>query len=162
MHAIYVISIILISIGITLFLLSFIFEYTRKQNLKKRTIDEYAIIIPARSESKVIKNLVERVRHNQPAYEIKILMKNIKVFSNCRFKANSPQETFKKYIKEALSGHGCNTQTIEDYIDLVLAIQEIYYKNPENIRCDEEGIIIIDKAGIKIERKPYILTVSKI
>ena len=42
MHAIYVISIILISIGITLFLLSFIFEYTRKQNLKKRTIDEYA------------------------------------------------------------------------------------------------------------------------
>ena len=35
MHAIYVISIILISIGITLFLLSFIFEYTRKQNLKK-------------------------------------------------------------------------------------------------------------------------------
>lgn len=112
--------------------------------------------------SKVIKNLVERVRHNQPAYEIKILMKNIKVFSNCRFKANSPQETFKKYIKEALSGHGCNTQTIEDYIDMALAIQEIYYKNPENIHCDEEGVILIEKAKVKIERKPYVLTVSKI
>ena len=66
MHAIYVISIILISIGITLFLLSFIFEYTRKQNLKKRTIDEYAIIIPARNESKVIKNLLDSIKLQNP------------------------------------------------------------------------------------------------
>ena len=66
MHAIYVISIVLISIGITLFLLSFIFEYTRKQNLKKRTIDEYAIIIPARNESKVIKNLLDSIKLQNP------------------------------------------------------------------------------------------------
>lgn len=66
MHAIYIISIILISIGVTLFLLSFIFEYTRKQNLKKRTIDEYAIIIPARNESKVIKNLLDSIKLQNP------------------------------------------------------------------------------------------------
>ena len=45
---------------------------------------------------------------------------------------------------------------------MALAIQEIYYKNPENIHCDEEGVILIEKAKVKIERKPYVLTVSKI
>lgn len=66
MHAIYIISIILISIGVTLFLLSFIFEYTRKQNLKKRTVKDYAIIIPARNESKVIKNLLDSIKLQNP------------------------------------------------------------------------------------------------
>lgn len=66
MHAIYIISIILISIGITLFLLSFIFEYTRKQNLKKRTVKDYAIIIPARNESKVIRSLLDSIKLQNP------------------------------------------------------------------------------------------------
>lgn len=66
MHAIYIISIILISIGVTLFLLSFIFEYTRKQNLKKRTVKDYAIIIPARNESKVIRNLLDSIKLQNP------------------------------------------------------------------------------------------------
>lgn len=66
MHAIYIISIILISIGVTLFLLSFIFEYTRKQNLKKRNVKDYAIIIPARNESKVIKNLLDSIKLQNP------------------------------------------------------------------------------------------------
>ncbi len=112
--------------------------------------------------SRAIKAIVERAKSDFLDYELKTLMKNIKVFRSCRFKANNPQETFKLYTKRAMLGHGNSTQSISDYIDLALAIQEIYYKNPENIRCDEEGVIIIDKAGIKIERKPYILTVSKI
>lgn len=113
--------------------------------------------------SKAIKAIIERVQsQNKVDFELKVLMKNIKVFRKCGFKANSPQETFKKYVKEALPGHGRNTQTIEDYIDLALAIQEIYYKNPENIRCEADNTLIIDKAGVKIERKPYILNVTKI
>lgn len=62
MNFLYIISIIFISIGVTLFLLSFIFEYTRKLNLKKRNKTDYAIIIPARNESKVIKGLLDSIK----------------------------------------------------------------------------------------------------
>lgn len=111
----------------------------------------------------VLTEIIKRAKtNNNTAFELRMLRKNIETFRKYDFKASNPQETFKDYIKKAMFYHDEQTKTIEDYIDLVLAIQEIYYKNPENIRCDEEGIIIIDKAGIKIERKPYILTVSKI
>lgn len=112
--------------------------------------------------SRVISALVRKAKQNMIAYELKMLIRNIQLFRECKFKANSPQNTFKDYIKEAMIRHEKSSQTIEDYIDLALAIQEIYYKNPENIRCDEEGIIVIEKAGVKFERKPYVLTVSKI
>ena len=109
----------------------------------------------------IIKDFLKDDHHVQIRDSVRNVLKNDKIekeITNNEDLLNA----FKKYIKEALSGHGCNTQTIEDYIDMALAIQEIYYKNPENIHCDEEGVILIEKAKVKIERKPYVLTVSKI
>lgn len=62
MNYLYILSVILISIGITLLLLIFIFEYSKTLDIKKRKTYKYAILIPARNESKVIKGLLESIK----------------------------------------------------------------------------------------------------
>ena len=57
-----IISLFLILIGLLLFLLMFALDLkNEKPKLKKRTSCEYAVLIPARNESKVIENLLKSI-----------------------------------------------------------------------------------------------------
>ncbi|MEG2232442.1 MAG: glycosyltransferase family 2 protein [Bacilli bacterium] len=58
----YIISLVLILIGVFLFLISILKSSDYKFKLKPRTSNEFAILIPARDESKVIEGLLKSIK----------------------------------------------------------------------------------------------------
>lgn len=62
MYILYIISLILLISGIVLFLISLLFKSNYKYNLKPNNNSDFAVIIPARNESKVITPLLESIK----------------------------------------------------------------------------------------------------
>lgn len=62
MYLLYIISLFLLIIGIILFIISIMFKSKYKYNLKPNKNSDFAVIIPARNESKVITPLLESIK----------------------------------------------------------------------------------------------------
>lgn len=120
----------------------------------------------------------------------KRLFKNVECLKEMGHKANNPQETFKNFVSAANSVRSIpeievHTKSFSQYIDMVLAMQEIMYKDSSNIKWGGiadpyrlnmdilyEGearltgtniaVLEIPKACIKVEVYPMTLKVTSI
>ena len=144
------------------------------QALDKRTQDYYGDsgvwLHPALRE--VVDRIVDRLKERDPLeFELRILKKNIEAFRKAGFQASEKSSKdiikgwYKKVCENPVDSLCYRTgiyynPTIEEYIDLTLALQKLYYQNPENLKYEAEGIIAIPKLKLRIIRKPYILVVS--
>lgn len=118
----------------------------------------------------------------------KRLFRNVECLKKMGHKANNPHETFKNFVSAANSVRSIpeievHTKSFSQYIDMVLALQEIMYKDPSNIQwggisdpykrndCYEDevrtvgtniAVLEIPKAGIKVEVYPMTLKITSI
>ena len=120
----------------------------------------------------------------------KRLFKNVECLKKMGHRANNPQETFKNFVSAANSVRSIpeievHTKSFSQYIDMVLAMQEIMYKDSSNIKWGGisdpyrlnmdilyEGearltgtniaVLEIPKACIKVEVYPMTLKVTSI
>ena len=120
----------------------------------------------------------------------KRLFRNVECLKKMGYKANNPQETFRNLVSAANFVRSrpeieTYTESFSQYIDMVLALQEIMYKDPSNIQWGGisdpyrlnmdilyEGearltgtniaVLEIPKACIKVEVYPMTLKVTSI
>lgn len=118
----------------------------------------------------------------------KRLFKNVECLKEMGHKANNPKETFKNFVSAANSVRSIpeievHTESFSQYIDMVLAMQEIMYKDSSNIKWggiadpykrndwDEDqvrltgtniAVLEIPKACIKVEVYPMTLKITSI
>ena len=124
------------------------------------------------------------------ARTFKRLFKNIDCLKKMGYKANNPQETFRNLVSAANFVRSrpevkTYTESFSQYIDMVLAMQEIMYKDPSNIQWvgisdpyrlnmdilyegearltgTNIAVLEIPKACIKVEVYPMTLKVTSI
>ena len=120
----------------------------------------------------------------------KRLFRNVECLKKMGYKANNPQETFRNLVSAANFVRSrpeieTYTKSFSQYMDMVLALQEIMYKDPSNIQWGGisdpyrlnmdilyEGearltgtniaVLEIPKAGIKVEVYPMTLKITSI
>lgn len=120
----------------------------------------------------------------------KRLFRNVECLKKMGYKANNPQETFRNLVSAANFVRSrpeieTYTESFSQYIDMVLALQEVMYKDPSNIQWGSiadpyrlnmdilyEGearltgtsiaVLEIPKACIKVEVYPMTLKVTSI
>lgn len=121
-------------------------------------------------------------------FGIDAFMPDVECLKEMGHKANNPQETFKNFVSAANSVRSrpsieVHTKSFSQYIDMVLAMQEIMYKDSSNIKWggisdpykrndwDEDqvrltgtniAVLEIPKACIKVEVYPMTLKVTSI